>query len=1466
MSRRLSQFRNQLIALFRILNHHIFSRPHKYLAHKSKLYQKWLGFRFNKHVRVTIGAAFSLLTILLVASFIQHALAFSVWAQSDWSGGVGTSSTNQYSSQTNLTTSTANQVTLPNTLAFSGNEITDATRTTNTQGDGVTPPDSSTGIWEGTTNLIRNGGFESGTSDWLTSNGSGSVSSISQISSTSKFGSKALQYAFTAGTGSWALLENNYHSYASTPNFNTANQYTLSFWAKLVSGNSSFRVEICDGSSTNFVMNIQTSTLTSSWARYTYTFTPLSAGVAPQIILMPSSFTTPVTFDVDGVQVEQKAYPTPYVDTNGATASRGAAQVEAPAADSNMTQGWYATRLRMDAASTSSVDSYLGQPYINSNSRLALHASGANWIIANDNASTVDSSASISSSYSAGTMETAVFAWTASTLSVSVNGGVFTTVSRASVPSGTLTQLDIGSSNGSRQADGDIKWAASGTGTLTNADAATLNTLGNTVPTFTNLNALNSGNASPAMSWAGSTTTTATTGTLTSAIFNSSVPENWGTLSYTATIPSGAGISVKVRGGNQPNLSDALAWSSCSPISSGSNATSSCLPVKTQYAQYQVTFTGSSTATPTLTNVSLNYSASDTTPPPVNASSLALHRSNGGVSVASDGWTNGSPYFTWAAGQDDSGGSGILGYCLYLGQDPTGDPITTKGDLGTSPVNTNGACQFAVSSTNLDTSIAGILGTALTTSNSPYYLNIKAIDNADNVYNGSSAQFEFNYDIAPPTNPAFITAPSEFVSSDVVTLTWLTTGSDAASDANSGVAGLQYRIGSGGTWYGANHNGNQDMTDLLTNNGSYTTTGVDLTNLQQGNNIVYFRTWDNAGNISGAYVTTVIKINSTAPSSPQNLTATPTTNTTNSFAFSWLAPATYTGSASNITYCYSVNTLPTSSNCTYTSPGQTSLAAGAYATEPGDNTFYLVAKDEAGNINYATAASVTFTANTPAPGIPLNPDIADISIKSTSTWKLALSWNVPSTVGAGIANYRIFRSTDGTNFTNIASTAGTSYVDSNLYQETYYYKVQACDSANNCGGFTDVLSMYPTGKFTSPANLLGGPTVSFSTRTATINWITDRASNSQVEYGLASGQYSATEASSSDQVVAHSLTLSNLRAGTTYYYRAQWDDIDGNIGTSREQSFTTLPAPTISNVTTSGINLSSATIQFTSSNATSVQLEYGINGLDKTQTLNTSMSTSTYSIPLSGLSPGTTYNFKLDPYDTSGNIYDSPASYSFTTPPQPTITKVEFEPIPGALTGTEQLSWTTNVPATSQISYGLLNGSRENQLDTTLTTSHSMDISNLNYDTQYSVTATSVDGLGNVANSDLQVFKSGVDTRPPIISAVTIQPSIVGTGADSKGQLIVSWKTDKAGTSQVTYGQGTSGNYSTTTAENTALVNNHVVVVSGLSTSEVYHLQVVSDDADRIKGVSTDQTTIIGQASDDALSIVFNSLRSIFGL
>lgn len=954
-------------------------------------------------------------------------------------------------------------------------------------------------------------------------------------------------------------------------------------------------------------------------------------------------------------------------------------------------------------------------------------------------------------------------------------------------------------------------------------------------------------------------------GTLTSNIFDLGYGGDWGTLLYTT---SGSGTTtVKVRTSNSATMSGAPAFSGCSGIASSTDLTGqSCVTDNNRYVQYEITLAPSGLNTPSVDDITVSYTPYDVVAPTTNASNISMKRAVGGATINSNGWTNGpQPYFEWTAGADNAGGEGLKGYCLYLGTDNTADPVTTKGLLGTSPVNTGGACQFAVSTAYVDLATANYIGTALTTSNSSYYLNVKAIDNVNNVFSGSSAQFQFRFDNTPPTNPSYITAPSQFLSTKEATLTWPTSGGDAAADANAGLAGLQYRIGNS-TWYGDAHNGSEDATDLLANDGSYTTQDPpDYDNINNGNNIVYFRTWDSAGNTSTTNVTTVIKLNTNAPSSPLNVTATPSTSTSNSFSFSWAPPSTYTGLESDLTYCYTINTLPTDGTCLYTSAGTTTLTAGPYATQPGANTFYVVAKDT--NINYSTAASVTFTANTSAPGVPRSVEIADVSTKATTSWKLALSWGEPTNTGAGVASYKIYRSTDDSSYTQVASTAGTSYVDASLSQQKYYYKIKACDSANNCGSYSTSVNKTPTGKFTEPPNLVSQPSVSVSTRSATIYWVTDRESDSRIQYGLSSGNYFSTEAASSTQTKTHTIELSNLDAGTLYHYRARWTDEDGNIGSSSELTFSTLPAPVIKDVTMRRITTSAAVVQFTVKEANQVKLYYGkseaFGGL---QVINTSRSESTYTVELTGLDDGATYYYALQPVDSEGNEYKASQLNNFSTPPRPKISNVRLQPLSDEPTSTQKVTWDTNVPATSLLRLAPKNGTTREVTDSSLKQSHELIVRGLQDDTEYTIVAESRDKDGNLALSDPQVLKTALDTRPPKISKVAIESSVRGIGAEARGQIVVSWRTDEPATSQVAFAEGTPGvTLNNKTSEDTSLTQDHVVVISDIATSQVYSVQPISNDSAKNTGTGTPEAAIVGRASDDVITIVLSTIKKIFG-
>jgi hypothetical protein len=964
------------------------------------------------------------------------------------------------------------------------------------------------------------------------------------------------------------------------------------------------------------------------------------------------------------------------------------------------------------------------------------------------------------------------------------------------------------------------------------------------------------------------------TGTLTSNIYDTGRLSNWADLNY---VSSGTGnVEVKVRSSNNDDMTGAPNFSTCAAITSGddiSAGTNGCVTDAERYIQYQVILTASGNSSPVFEDITIDYRGADETAPDDNASNIQMYTSDGGDAVALNGWTNGNtPYFSWTDGIDNAGGIGVAGYCVYLGTDDTADPVTTKGMLGTGDLNVRDSCPFATSETFLDLSEPGVLATQLTTATAPYYLNIKAIDGNDNIFSGASESFHFRFDNTAPTNPAFINAPSNFIATKEATLSWPTSTGSAPADGTSGVAGLQYRIGATGTWYGDDHTGSEAFDDLLDNDGEYTTqSNPDYDDLIEGSNVIYFRTFDNAGNVSVATVTTVLKVNTAgAPSSPQNIVATPSVNTQNSFAFSWLAPATYVGNVNNLTYCYTVNTLPNASNCTYTAAGVTSIPAGAYATQPGINTLYIVARDESSSINYATAAPVEFTANTAAPGIPLNPDIADTSVRASENWRLVISWEQPDDVGAGVEKYEVYRSTDGTNWTRAGNTSGSSYVDTSLDQQEYFYKIRACDSANNCGAFGSVVDATPTGRFTTPpllTNAGGVPRVSeLQTRSVQINWSTDRDSDSKVAFGTKSGQYGSTEAYNSEQTTDHEISIDNLTPGTTYYFVVKWTDTDGNTGVSSEQVFVTLPPPTVEDVNAVGIGLNNATIQYTTTGAAAVKLYYGqTNGFGAVVEAQTSLSRSTYLTALEDLQDGTKYFYKINTIDASGFEYDG-TTISFDTPPAPKILNLRFQPVEGEPSSTQLISWETNVPATTELSYGVVGGETETSLDTTLTTTHEVKISQLVDDSTYRLIARSRDAKANLAVSDEQQFKTALDTRPPKVYEVTVVSNIRGTGADARGQIIVSWKTDEPATSQVAYGEGNSGDLGNSSTEDSRLTLDHAVVISDLSTSKVYSVQAISRDKGDNEALGDRQSAIIGRGTESALGIIFSVLQKIFGV
>ena len=943
--------------------------------------------------------------------------------------------------------------------------------------------------------------------------------------------------------------------------------------------------------------------------------------------------------------------------------------------------------------------------------------------------------------------------------------------------------------------------------------------------------------------------------TLASAVHTSGV-KKWDSFVTDEDAPGSITYRLSSNGGSTWQYWSGSAWATSSGYAQSNDASTISTNIPTFPAGsggllWQAIFLGNGNELVRLNSVTLTATADLVAPAWPGTPTLTAKNASGGLTDLTTGtwYSYSAPYFEWSAATD-TGGSGIAGYYVYFGTSASAEP-TTQGD-------------FQIG--NSYTATVDTDGNALV-SGQKYYLIVKAKDVAQNPSVAFPVAFSYWLDSTAPNDPVggATAAPAIYSPDDDFSFLWsAAVDGNGNPGTNSGIAGYQYQIADEPESDGWSTTITETLIDIV--DAAYRT----------GENSFYLRTIDNAGNISSGTDPVRFYYAGSGPTAPLGLQAIPESNTANSFAFSWDPPSSFSGVSEDLTYCYTVNIIPSEDNCTFTLPGVESVPASAFATQH-DNIFYVVAKnpeDLGGIINYGAYMSVAFTANTSAPGIPLNIDIADVSVKNTESWKLAISWEEPSDIGSGVDSYQIYHaeSESGT-YSKVASTSGIAFVDTGLEQITHYYKVRACDDVNNCGAFSEIVSLYPTGKYTEPATIASGPTVSLvTTKSATIGWSTDRTSDSKVQYGKSSGNYFSEEPSNSEQVTDHEIKLSNLSPGTTYHYRARWTDEDGNTGLSGEKSFKTDPAPTVVDPNLKSAGLSSAILEFTAKGASKVKIYYGLTeafGLVKE--ISTSTSETTYTTSLEDLLDGTKYYYKINTVDSEEEEYEG-NTLSFETLPRPKIEEVRIQQVKGTAQTVLLISWKTNTETSSIVTYvpeGRADDAKD-EVDTKMVTGeHRILLRDLLPQTPYSLVVKGRDNFGNEAKSDALRFTTATDTRAPQIIDANVEGLIVKSSDGSQGepeaQLVVSWTTDESATAQVEYGEGTGSVYPQKTQEDASLVSNHTVVISKLTPSKVYHLRVLSKDKAGNVGESIDIVSIAPKATENALDIVFSSLKSIFG-
>ncbi len=125
--------------------------------------------------------------------------------------------------------------------------------------------------------------------------------------------------------------------------------------------------------------------------------------------------------------------------------------------------------------------------------------------------------------------------------------------------------------------------------------------------------------------------------TLTSAIFDTTEAETWGTLTYTATGNS-ASTTVKVRTDNSSDMSGATDFASCTAVASGDDISANgCVTDGHRYIQYQAALTtdGITTSSPVFQDVAIVYYPPVEEDAVVSAESDSVSVSGGAVSRGS---------------------------------------------------------------------------------------------------------------------------------------------------------------------------------------------------------------------------------------------------------------------------------------------------------------------------------------------------------------------------------------------------------------------------------------------------------------------------------------------------------------------------------------------------------------------------------------------------------------------------------------------------------------------------------------------------------------------------------------------------------------------------------------------------------------------------------------------------------------
>ncbi len=439
----------------------------------------------------------------------------------------------------------------------------------------------------------------------------------------------------------------------------------------------------------------------------------------------------------------------------------------------------------------------------------------------------------------------------------------------------------------------------------------------------------------------------------------------------------------------------------------------------------------------------------------------------------------------------------------------------------------------------------------------------------------------------------------------------------------------------------------------------------------------------------------------------------------------------------------------------------------------------------------AYSSTIVFTTTGGATSCSVPAGLNASSITSSSA---ILNWT-----STGSASYGVrYKATATTIWSNTSSNTNSISLGGLTAGVSYEFQVYSiCGTGNSAYSASSVFTT--TGGTTSCAVPTGLSASSITVNSAVLSWSSSSANSYNVRYRIVGSATWITGSSSS-----LSLNLGSLTSASNYEFQVA--SVCGTTISSYSASgnFTTLTVcNTPSGLNSSSVTSSAAMISWTSTGATSYNIQYRISG--SSSWTNTSSSANSFS--LGGLNAGTVYEFQI------ASVCGSSTSTFSTSSTFTTLTNCNVPVGLNASSITEStsvLSWVSSGATSYDVRYRV---SGSSTWTNTSTSSTSITIAALNSSSVYEFQVRSVCGSTTSAYSGSYTFITLVSCNIP---------SGLSSASITSNSAVISWNGAGATGFNIRFRQTGTSTW-TNTSSSTA-----TMTLSGLNASTVYEYQIAS--------------------------------------